>query len=325
MLFSRRDVLQVAGSVPLLATYSKPALAANYPSRAVHFVLGFPAGGSGTVIVRLFTNQLSEALGQPFVLDNKPGAGSNIATEFVARSPPDGYTLLISTSANATNASLYRNLNFDFLRDFAPVAGLYRVPNVLEVHPSVPAHSVPELIAYAKANPGQLNFASAGVGSIAHVSAEMFKSMAGIDMRHVPYRGTAAALVDLLSGQVQVMFDLLPVSSGHIKAGRLRGLAVTTKERSPALPDLPSISEFLPGYEASTWNGLSAPAGTPANIIDTINKAVGEALKVPEIKSRLAALGAVELVCTPAEFGKLCRDDVQTWAHVIKAANIRLE
>jgi tripartite-type tricarboxylate transporter receptor subunit TctC len=233
--------------------------------------------------------------------------------------------MLISTSANATNASLYRNLNFDFLRDFAPVAGLYRVPNVLEVHPSVPVHSVPELIAYAKAHPGELNFASAGIGSIAHVSGEMFKSMAGIDMRHVPYHGTAAALVDLLSGQVQVMFDLLPVSSGYIKARRLRGLAVTTKERSPALPDLPTISEFLRGYEASTWNGLSAPVGTPTNVIDTINKGVSEAMKVPEIKSRLAALGAVELISTPAEFKKLCRDDVQRWAKVIKAANIKIE
>lgn len=325
MSFSRRDFMHTAGSAALLATCGKPAFAADYPNAPVHIVLGFPAGGSSDTIGRMLAQLLSEQLGQPFIFDNKPGAGSNIGTEFVAKSSPDGSTLLVSTSANATNATLYQDLRFDFVRDFAPVAGLFRVPNVLEVHPSVPVHTVPEFIAYAKANPGKLNFASGGYGTIAHVSGEMFKSMTGVDMRHVPYRGSAPALIDLLSGQVQAMFDLLPVSLGHIKAGRLRALAVTTKERSPQLPDLPSISEFLPGYEASTWNGLSAPAATPAAIIDKLNKAVNEALRSPQLKARLADLGAMELIYTPAEYGQLCRDDTQKWGQVIKSANIKIE
>ena len=325
MSFSRRDFMQTAGSATLLAACSKAAYAADYPAAPVHMVLGFPAGGSSDTIGRMLAQLLSQQLGQPFIFDNKPGAGSNIGTEFVAKSSPDGYTLLVSTSANATNATLYKDLKFDFLRDFAPVSGLFRVPNVLEVHPSVPVHSVPELIAYAKANPGKLNFASGGYGSTAHVAGELFKSMTGVDMRHVPYRGSALALIDLLSGQVQVMFDLLPVSLGHIKAGRLRALAVTTKQRSPQLPDLPSISEFLPGFEASTWNGLSAPAATPPDIIDKLNKAVNEALEGTQLKARLADLGAMELIYTPAEYGQLCRDDTQKWAQVIKSANIKIE
>lgn len=325
MSISRREFVQVAGSAALLATCAKPALAADYPTAPVHMVLGFPAGGSSDTIGRMLAQLLSQRLGQPFIFDNKPGAGSNIGTEFVAKSSPDGYTLLVSTSANATNASLYQHLQFDFLRDFAPVAGLFRVPNVLEVHPSVPVHSVPELITYAKANPGKLNFASGGYGTIAHVSGEMFKSVTGVDMRHVPYRGSAPALVDLLSGQVQVMFDLLPVSLGHIKAGKLRALAVTTKERSPQLPGLPSISEFLPGFEASTWNGLSAPAATPAGIVAKLNEAVNEALRTPQLKTKLADLGAMELIYTPAEYGQLCRDDTRKWAQVIKSANIKIE
>jgi tripartite-type tricarboxylate transporter receptor subunit TctC len=324
MPFSRRRFLQAAGSTAALAACAKPALALDYPNRAVHIVLGFPPGGSSDVIGRMLSQRLSEKFGQPFVFDNKPGAGSNIGTEFVAKSAPDGYTLLFSSSANATNASLYRDLKFDFLRDFAPVAGVFRVPNVLEVNPSVPVHSVPELIAYAKANPGKLNFASGGIGTIAHVSAEMFKTMAGVDMRHVPYRGSALALIDLLSGQVQVMFDLMPASIGYIRASKLRPLAVTTKERSAALPDLPTISEFLPGFEASTWNGISAPAGTPAEIIQKLNAAVNEALKSPEIKERLANLGAVELLYMPAEYGQLCRDDTQKWGKVIEAAGIKI-
>jgi tripartite-type tricarboxylate transporter receptor subunit TctC len=288
-------------------------------------VLGFPAGGSSDTIGRVLAQLLSQQLGQPFIFDNRPGAGSNIGTEFVGKSAPDGYTLLLSTSANAINATLYQNLRFDFVRDFAPIAGLFRVPNVLEVHPSLPVHSVPELIAYAKANPGKLNFGSGGNGSVAHIAGEMFKSMVGVDMRHVPYRGSAPALIDLLSGQVQLMFDLLPASLGHIIAGKLRALAVTTKERSARLPELPSISDFLPGYEASTWNGLSAPAGTPAEVIGKLNKAVNDALKTPQMKARLAELGAMELIYTPAEYGQLCRDDAQKWGRVIKSANIKIE
>jgi len=322
---TRRDLMQAAGAAVLVTAGAKSTFAADYPTAPVHIVLGFPAGGSSDTIGRMLAQLLAQHLGQPFIFDNKPGAGSNIGTEFVAKASPDGYTLLLSTSANATNASLYQNLQFDFLRDFAPVAGLFRVPNVLEVHPSVPVHSVPELIAYAKANPGKLNFGSGGYGTIAHISGEMFKSMTGIDMRHVPYRGSAPALIDLLSGQVQLMFDLLPVSLGHIKAGKLRALAVTTKERSPQLPDVPGISEFLPGYEASTWNGLSAPAATPPAIIGTLNKAVNEALAKPQLKAKLADLGAMELIYTPAEYGQLCRGDTQKWAQVIKSAHIKIE
>jgi tripartite-type tricarboxylate transporter receptor subunit TctC len=323
--FSRRGFIRTAGSAALLTTCWKPAFAADYPNAPVHIVLGFPAGGSSDTIGRMLAQLLSQQLGQPFIFDNRPGAGSNIGTEYVGKSAPDGYTLLLSTSANAINTTLYRNLKFDFARDFAPIAGLFRVPNVLEVHPSVPVHSVPELIAYAKANPGKLNFASGGNGSVAHIAGEMFKSMTGVDMRHVPYRGSALALIDLLSGQVQLTFDLLPASLGHINAGKLRALAVTTKERSARLPDLPSISDFLPGYEASTWNGLSAPAGTPADVIDKLNNAVNEALKTPQVKARLADLGAMELIYTPAEYGRLCRDDSQKWGQVIKSANIKIE
>ncbi len=324
MFFSRRGFLLTAAA-SMLTAQSERSFAAEYPTRPVHITLGFPAGGSSDSIGRMVAQSLSETLGQPFIFDNRPGAGSNIGTEFVARTEPDGYNLLLSTSANTTNASLYHNLKFDFLRDFAPVAGLFRVPNVLEVHPSLPVHTVPELIAYAKAHPGKLNFASGGIGTIAHVSGEMFKRMADIDIRHVPYRGSAPALIDLLSGQVQMMFDLLPVSLGHIKAGELRALAVTTGERSPALPEIPTMGDFLQGYEASTWNGISTPSGTPRAVIGTLNKAVNDALESSSIKARLAALGAMELVYSPTQYGDLCRNDTQKWATVIKSSNIKIE
>jgi tripartite-type tricarboxylate transporter receptor subunit TctC len=320
-LVRRRFMQLLAGA----AAFPVAARADTYPSRPVHMILGFPAGGSSDVIGRLMAQWLSQRLGQPFVFDNRPGAGSNIGTEFVAKSAPDGYTMLMSTPANAINATLYDNLNFNYLRDFAPVAGVFRVPNVLEVNPSVPVNSVPELIAYAKANPGQLNYATGGIGTTQHLSAELFKFMTGVDIRHVPYRGSAPALVDLLAWQVQVMFDLMPASIGYIRAGKLRALAVTTAERSAALPDVPAVSEFIPGYEASTWNGFSVPANTPADIIETLNKEINAGLADPQIKARLADLGATALPGSPGDFGKLVADDTAKWGKIIRADNIKAE
>jgi tripartite-type tricarboxylate transporter receptor subunit TctC len=320
----RRDVLQLGLAAGTLAALPAAARAqAAYPARPVHVLLGFAAGGSSDVIGRLVCQWLSEHLGRAFVFDNKPGAASNIATEIVAKEAPDGYSLLWCTSANATNATLYQNLNFDFLRDFAAVAGTFRVPNVLEVHPSVPVKTVPEFIAYAKANPGKLNFASGGIGATQHMSAELFKFMTGIDMKHVPYRGSAPALIDLLSGQVQVMFDLLPASIGYIRSGKLRALAVTTAQKSEALPDLPTIGEFVPGYEASTWNGVVAPKGTPPDVIEKLNGAINAALADATVKARLTDLGATALIYSPAEFGKFLADETAKWAKVIKFAGIK--
>jgi len=320
----RRDILQLGLGAGALAALPGVARAqAAYPSRPVHVLLGFAAGGSSDVIGRMVCQWLSEHLGKAFVFDNKTGAASNIATEIVAKEAPDGYSLLWCTSANASNATLYQNLNFDFLRDFAPVAGTFRVPNVLEVHPSVPVKTVPEFIAYAKANPGKLNFASGGVGASQHMAAELFKFMTGIDMKHVPYRGSAPALIDLLSGQVQVMFDLVPASIGYIRADKLRALAVTTAQKSEALPELPTIAEFVPGYEASTWNGVVAPKGTPPDIVQKLNGAINAALSDATIKARLADLGATTLIYSPAEFGKFAADEVAKWAKVIKFAGIK--
>ena len=268
---------------------------------------------------------LSEHLGQPFILDNRPGAASNLATELVAREAPDGYTLLWCTSANAINATLYGNLNFDFIRDFSPVGGVFRVPNVLEVHPSLPVTTVPEFIAYAKANPGKLNFASGGVGATQHMAGELFKFMTGVDMRHVPYRGSAPALIDLLSGQVQVMFDLLPASIGYIRQGQLRALAVTAAQRADALPELPPIGDFVPGYEASTWNGVVAPKNTPGGVIAILNTQINTALADPVLKSRLAELGAATLLGSPSEFGQLLAQETAKWAEVIKFAGIKAD
>jgi tripartite-type tricarboxylate transporter receptor subunit TctC len=320
----RRDVLQLGLAAGAMAA-SPAALRAEtaYPSRAVHMLLGFSAGGSSDVIGRLVCQYLSERLGRPFVFDDKPGAGSNIATEIVAKEAPDGYALLWCTSANAINATLYQNLNFDFLRDFAPVASVFRVPNVLEVHPSVPVKTVPEFIAYAQANPGKLNFASGGIGATQHMSAELFKFMTGIDMKHVPYRGSAPALIDLLSGQVQVMFDLVPASLGYIRAGKLRALAVTTAEKSDALPDLPTIGEFVPGYEASTWNGVVAPEVTPADVIEKLNGAIDAALADATIKARLTDLGATTMPGSSVEFGHFLADETAKWAKVIRFAGIK--
>jgi tripartite-type tricarboxylate transporter receptor subunit TctC len=323
---SRREFLRSAlGAATLAALLTSARGQAGYPNRAVRVLLGFAAGGSSDVIGRMTSQWLSEHLGQPFVLDNRPGAASNLATELVAREAPDGYTLLWCTSANAINATLYGNLNFDFIRDFSPVAGVFRVPNVLEVHPSLPVTTVPELITYAKANPGKLNFASGGVGATQHMAGELFKFMTGVDMRHVPYRGSAPALIDLLSGQVQVMFDLLPSSIGYIRQGQLRALAVTAAQRADALPELPPIGDFVPGYEASTWNGIVAPKNTPRGVIAILNTQINIALADPVLKSRLAELGAATLSRSPSEFGQLLAQETAKWAEVIKFAGIKAD
>jgi tripartite-type tricarboxylate transporter receptor subunit TctC len=313
MKLSRRGFLHLATGTAALLALPHIAKLQAYPSRPVHIILGFPPGGSSDVIGRLMAQWLSERLGQPFVFENRPGAGSNIGTD----------TLLWATSANAINATLYSNLNFDFIHNFAPVAGIFRVPNVLEVNPSVPVRTVPEFIAYAKANPGKLNFASGGIGSTSHLAAELFKFMVGVDMRHVPYRGSAPALIDLLSGEVQVMFDLMPASIGYIRAGKLRALAVTTSMPSEALPDLPTVNKFLPGYEASTWNGVAVPRNTSTEIIDKLNRDINAGLAHPNIKARLTELGATALPQSSADFGKLIADETEKWGKVIRAANIK--
>ncbi|HXD43844.1 MAG TPA: tripartite tricarboxylate transporter substrate binding protein [Pseudolabrys sp.] len=325
MILDRRELLHWGACAAALASSSGSAHAQSYPDRPVRIVIGFPPGGSSDIIGRLIAKFLSQRLGQTFILDNKPGAASNIATEMVVRAAPDGYTVLWVTSPNAINATLYQHLHFNFIRDMQPVVAVFRVPNVLEVNPSLPVKTVPELIAYAKANPGKLNFASSGVGSTAHLSGELFKAMTGVDMRHVPYRGSAPALVDLLSGQVQVMFDLLPASIGHIRADKLRALAVTSAARSDALPQIPTIAEFVPDYEASTFNGVGVPAGTPPAIVEALNKQINAALSDSTIKSRLADLGATGLGGSPAEFGKLVADETTKWARIIKSADIKID
>jgi tripartite-type tricarboxylate transporter receptor subunit TctC len=322
---SRRHVLQLGSGIAALAVSAAARAQTSYPSHPVHMLLGFAAGGSSDAIGRVVCQRLAERLGQPFIFDNRPGAASNIAAEIVAREAPNGYSLLWCTSANAINATLYQNLTFNFVSDFAPVNGTFRVPNVLEVHPSVPVSTVSEFIAYAKAHPGKLNFASGGIGATQHMAAELFKFMTGIDMRHVPYKGSGQALIDLLSGQVQVMFDLVPASIGYIRAGNLRALAVTTATRSDALPELPTIGEFVPGYETSTWNGVVAPKNTPAENIDQLNSAITEALADPTIKARLADLGATPLPMSPAEFGKFVGEETKKWAKIIKFAEIHAD
>jgi tripartite-type tricarboxylate transporter receptor subunit TctC len=266
---------------------------------------------------------LSERLHQQFVIESRPGAGGNIATEVVARAPADGYTLLLATSANAINATLYDRLNFNFIRDMAPVAGLVRVPQVIEVHPSIPAKTVPEFITYAKANPGKLNMASAGNGTVQHVAGELFKIMAGVDMQHVPYRGQSQALIDVLAGHAQVMFDTVPASIQYLKNGQLRPLAVTTATRAEAFPDLPTIADYLPGYESSAFYGVAAPRGTPTEIVDTLNREINEALAEPKMKTRLAELGGSVLAGSSADFGRLIADETEKWAKVVRAANIK--
>jgi tripartite-type tricarboxylate transporter receptor subunit TctC len=321
----RRHVLHLAAGATALPAVSRFASAQAYPTRPVRIIVGQAAGSGSDIAARLLGQRLSERLGQPFVVENRPGAAGNLATEAVVRAPPDGYTLLLANVANAINATLYDKLSFVFLRDIAPVAGIFRVPQVMVVHPSVPAKTVPEFIAYAKANPGKVNMASAGIGSVHHVAGELFKFMTGIDMIHVPYRGTTPAMTDLLAGQAQVMFDVTPSSTPHIKAGRLRALAVTTATRADVLPEVPVMGDFVPSYEASAWLGFGAPKDTPASIIDMLNSEVNAGLANPLIKARFADLGATVLPGSPAEFGKLIADDTEKWSKVIRAANIKAE
>jgi tripartite-type tricarboxylate transporter receptor subunit TctC len=325
MKLPRRNFLHLAAGAAALPFAPHVARAQAYPTRPVHLIVGAPPGGVADIHARLIGQWLSERLGQPFIIENRPGAGTNIATEMVTHAPADGHTLLLVGINNAINATLYNKLAFNFIRDIVPVAGLIRSPNVMEVNPAVPVKTVPEFIAYAKANPGKLNMASPGNGSVAHIAGEMFKRMAGIEMTHVPYRGAAPAVTDLIGGQVQVAFDPMSSSIAHIKAGKLRALAVTTSNRSDALPDIPTVGDFLPGFEASGWFGIGAPKGTPAEIVDKLNREINAGLADTKIKARIADLGNTVLAGSPADFGGLIADETEKWAKVIKFAGAKAE
>jgi tripartite-type tricarboxylate transporter receptor subunit TctC len=302
-----------------------PALAAGYPERPVHWVTPYPPGGTTDLLARLIGQYLSEHLGQTFVIENRAGGGNNIGTEYVARAPADGYTLLLVNPANGINQTLYKNLKFDILKDFEPVGGITRVPNVMEVTPSFPAKTVAEFIAYAKAHPGKVNMASSGTGTSVHMSGELLMAMTGIKMAHVPYRGAAPALTDLMAGTVDVMFDNMPSSIGFISAGKLRAVAVTTDKRSTTMPDVPTVAETVPGYEASAWFGMAAPKGTPADVIDKLNRTINEALKDPKMIARLAELGGAPMPGTPADFGKIMSDEVAKWKKVVEFSGAHVE
>jgi tripartite-type tricarboxylate transporter receptor subunit TctC len=323
MKLPRRQFLHLAAGVAVLSAASRSARAQAYPARPVRVIVGFAAGQAIDIVTRIVGQVLSERLGQQFIIENRPGAGGNIGTEAVVRAPPDGYTLLAVGSNNMINATLYEKLNYDFIRDIAPVASIYRVPQVMEVNPSFPAKTVPEFIAYAKANPGKISFASAGSGSVAHVTGELFKMMAGVDMLHVPYRGAAPALTDLLGGQVHVMFDNMPSSIEHIRAGRLRPLAVTAATRLEGLPDIPTVGDFVSGFETSAWAGIGAPKDTPVEIIDKLNRETNAAVADPKIKARFADLGGMVLALSPTEYGKRIAEETEKWGKVIKFAGIK--
>jgi tripartite-type tricarboxylate transporter receptor subunit TctC len=321
----RRKFLHLAAGASALPAVSRIARAQAYPTRPVRIVVGFAPGGSYDIIARLISQRLSDRIGQPIIIENRTGAGGNIGAEAVVRAAPDGYTLLLLSDVNAVNATLYEKLNFNFVRDIAPVSPLAGVPNVLTVNPSVPAHSVADFIAYAKANPGKINMGSGGNGSPAHMSGELFKLMTGVDLVHVPYRGGAPAVADLLAGQLQVMFGTLPQSMEYIRTDKVRALAVTTATRSKMLPNLPSISETVPGYETSGWAGVGAPRGTPAEVVSRLNAAIATVLADPSIGERLTEFGFSKLSGSPADFGKLIADDTEKWAKVIRAAKIKPE
>jgi tripartite-type tricarboxylate transporter receptor subunit TctC len=321
----RREFLKRLASAAALPSLSNRARAETYPARPVHIIVGFPPGAASDINARLIGEWLSQRLGQQFIIDNRPGAGSNVGTEAAVHAPADGYTLLLVTPPNVINASLYDNLNFNFLRDTAPVASIMRTPMVMEVNAALPVKTVAEFIAYAKANPGKINFASSGNGTGSHVAAELFRFMTGVDIVHVPYRGPAQALTDLIGGRVQVMFDVLTSSIAHIRTGEVRALAVTTAARSAALPDIPTIADTVPGYESSGWAGVGAPTNTPAEIVRLLNGAIGEGLADPKVKTSLATLGAAPMAMSPAEFGKFLADETSKWAKVVKFANIKLD
>ena len=325
MKLPRRTFLHLAAGAAALPAVSRIARAQTYPTRPVRIIAGYPPGGGSDILARLMGQWLSERLNQAFIVENRPGAGGNIATETVVRADADGYTLLLVTSANAVNATLFEKLNFNFIRDIAPVASIIVLPFVMEVNPSLPAKTVPEFIASAKANPGRISMAAPGIGTTSHMSGELFKLMTGVNMVHVPYRGDAPALTDLISGQVQVMFGNTVSSIEHIKAGRLRALAVTTATPSDALPDVPTVGEFVQGYEASGWYGIGAPKNTPAEIVEKLNKEINAGLAAPKMKARLADLGGTGLPGSPVEFEKLIADDTEKWAKVIKFGRIKPE
>ncbi len=325
MTLPRRRFLHLAAGAVALPALSRIARAQAYPTRPVRLIVGFPAGGTADIAARLMGHWLSERLGQPFIIENRPGANTNLATEAVVRSPADGYTLLLVGPSNAINATISDKLNYNFIRDIAMVAGVTRTPLVLEVNPAFPVNSVPELIAYAKANPGKISLASYGTGTISHMAGELFKIVTGVEMVHVPYRGSAPLLPDLLGGQVQAAFDNLPASIEHIRAARLRALAVTTALRSQALPDLPAVGEILPGYEASAWSAVGAPKNTPADIVEKLNERINAGLGEPEIKARLAELGAMTFAGSPADFAKFIAEETEKWGKVIRAAHIKVE
>jgi tripartite-type tricarboxylate transporter receptor subunit TctC len=323
MRLRRREVLKLGTGAAMLPMLARAARAQNYPARPIHLLVGFPAGGTADIIARLIGQGLSERLGQPVVVEVRPGAGGNIATEAVVRAQPDGYTLLLLANPNVIASMITANVPFSMTTDIAPVGGVSISPLVMEVNPSLPAKSVPEFIAYAKANPGKINMASGGTGSTPHLAGELFKMMTGVQMLHVPYHGDAPAVADLLGGQVQVLFDQLILSVEHIRAGTLRALAVTSTEHIAALPDLPTVAEFVPGYAAAAWQGIGAPKSTPPEIVQKLNAAIGESLADPKMQARLADIGGTPMPMTPADFGKLVATEIDKWAKVIKFADIR--
>jgi tripartite-type tricarboxylate transporter receptor subunit TctC len=325
MKLPRRRFLHLAASAAVLPAVSRIARAQAYPTRPVHWIVSFAAGGPNDIVARIIGQFLSDHLGQQFIIENRAGAGGNLGMQSVLSSAPDGYTIAFVGPNYAINATLYEKLPYDFIRDSAPVAGTMRLTNVMEVHPAVPANNVAEFIAYAKANPGKINFASGGVGTSPHLSGELFKAMTGVDLVHVPYRGSAPALTDLVAGQVQVLFDDLPGSIGHIRTGKVRALGVTALKRVDAIADVPTIGETVPGYEASVWYGIAAPKGTPPAIVAKLNGAVNAVLADPKLRARLVELGGEAMPMTPAEFGKLVADETEKWAKVVKFSGARAE
>jgi tripartite-type tricarboxylate transporter receptor subunit TctC len=325
MRISRRQSLRLAAGIASLPVLARSVCAQTYPARPVRIVVGFAPGGAADITARLIAQWLTDQLGQQFIVENRPGAGTNIGTEAVINSPADGYTLLLVSVANTVNATLYEKLSFDFLYSIVPVAGLVRGPLVMDLALSVPAKMVPEFIAYAKANPGKINMASAGNGTPSHMAGELFKLSTGLDLVHVPYRGAAPALTDVLAGQVQLLFDNLPTSLEHIRAGKVRALAVTTAERSPAVPDLPTVAEFVPGYEVSSWFGIGAPRGTPASVIDKLNATINDGLADAKLQARIAEMASVPMRLSPAQFATLIVAETAKWARVVKMSGARAD
>ena len=325
MTIPRRRFLRMAAGAAALPTLSRTAWAETYPSRPVRIIVGFPAGGPSDILARLMGRWLSERLDQSFLVENRPGAGSNIAAEVVVHATADGYTLFLANAANAINATLYKSLSFNFIHDIAPVASIVRVPNVMEIHPALPVKTVPEFIAYGKAHPGKINFASGGIGTPIHMAGELFRMMSGVEMNHVPYRGEAPALTDLLGGQVQVMFGTTPPSIEHIKAGRVMALAVTTATRVDVLPDLPTLGEFLPGYEASSWYGIGVPRDTSADVVSRLNQEINTGLADMSLKAQLRRVGGTVLPGSPIDFARLIAEETERWGKVVKFAGVTVE